>query len=129
MTQFLADTHIFLWWIQNSKKLSSSHARALKGVSPDNPLLISDITIWEIGLLVKIGRIQIDRPLRDWLVAATAPPLVEIIPISPAIVSAVVQLPTTFQRDPADQIIFSTAQILGAKLLTEDRSMLEFLAG
>ena len=53
--------------------------------------------------------------------AATAPPLVERVPLTRAIAAGVAALPDTFHRDPADRIIVATAQVLGATLLTLDR--------
>jgi PIN domain nuclease of toxin-antitoxin system len=40
------------------------------------PLLVSEITLWEIATLHSLGRIELRLPLRDWLEKATAPPLV-----------------------------------------------------
>ncbi|MCY4507361.1 MAG: hypothetical protein OXG35_10415, partial [Acidobacteria bacterium] len=44
--------------------------------------------------------------------------------ISPAIAVAVADLPDSFHRDPADRILAATAQVLGAKSLTQDRRII-----
>lgn len=71
-------------------------------------------------MLADQRRIQLDRPLREWLETATAPPLVKRIGITPAIAAETASLPSTFHRDPADRVLVATARVLGATLLTVD---------
>jgi len=52
---------------------------------------------------------------------AVAPPLVRVVPVSPAIAADVAALPPPFHRDPADRILVSTARVWAATLLTKDR--------
>lgn len=59
------------------------------------------------------------------LEAATAPPLVRRVPISPPIAAEVANLPDEFPRDPADRIIVASSRVLGAALLTQDRKIVE----
>jgi PIN domain nuclease of toxin-antitoxin system len=63
--------------------------------------------------------------LREWLEQATAPPLVQRLPISPAVAAEVATLPGSFHRDPADRIIVASARVVGATLLTQDRRIIE----
>ncbi|RMF19341.1 MAG: hypothetical protein D6761_00630 [Candidatus Dadabacteria bacterium] len=79
----LLDTHNLIWWFQGSERLSSARQEALDAIAPDAPG-VSDITPWEVARLVQKGRIGLRIPLRDWLEAATAPPLVRRVPITPA---------------------------------------------
>ena len=72
-----------------------------------------------------LGRLRLTVPLRDWLEAAVAPPLVRLQGISPAIAAELAGLPDSFHRDPADRILVATARVLGATLLTQDRRIVE----
>ncbi len=121
----LLDTHVLLWWLEDRGRLSPSHREILEAASPTSPLLVSDITLWEIAMLESLGRIRLAIPLREWLEAAVAPPLVRRQGISPAIAAEVARLPDTFHRDPADRILVATARILGATLLTRDDRILD----
>ncbi|MCY4505657.1 MAG: hypothetical protein OXG35_01655 [Acidobacteria bacterium] len=38
---------------------------------------------------------------------------------------AVADLPDSFHRDPADRTLAATAQVLGAKFLTQDRGIID----
>lgn len=116
----LLDTHVLVWWLESNPRLSAAQRQVLGGAREEAPLLVSDITLWEIATLASLGRIRFHLPLRDWLERAAAPPLVERIGISPAIAAEVAALPDTFHRDPADRILVATGRVLGATLLTQD---------
>ena len=121
----LLDTHILLYWFGKDSRLSKKQRRTIQQASPEQPLLIASISLWEIANLYALGRIALNLPLREWLEAATAPPLVQRIGLSPAIAAGVAELPSTFHRDPADRIIVATAHILGATLLTHDSRIID----
>ena len=123
--KFLLDTHVLLHWLENGKRLSRRQKRIIDRGSPANPLLIATVTLWEIATLYELGRIRLRLPLRDWLDAAAAPPLVECVAISAAIAAEVAVLPPTFHRDPVDRILVATARVLGATLLTLDQRIID----
>lgn len=121
----LLDTHVLVWWLDDRHRLSDAQRGVLASASPDSPLLVSDISLWEVAMLHDLGRIRFTIPLREWLGKATAPPLVRRQGISPAIAVAVADLPDSFHGDPADRILVATARVLGATLLTQDRRILD----
>ena len=121
----LLDTHVLLYWIGRDARLTAAQARAIAAASDTSPLLVSDISLWEVATLVNLGRIRLRRPVRDWLEAATAPPLVRRVSISPVVAAEVTELPATFHRDPADRIIVATARTAGAAVATLDIRVIE----
>lgn len=121
----LLDTHVLVWWFSDGPDLTRRQRRILQGASPDAPLLVSDISLWEIALLRQRGRIRLDMGLREWLERATAAPLVARCSITPAVAAETVALPYGFPRDPADRIIASTARVHGAALMTRDRAIVD----
>lgn len=121
----LLDTHILIWWVNASAKLSTAQQQVLTEASSDSPLLVSDITLWEVATLCSLDRIQLSVPLRDWLDKAVAPPLVRRQGISPAVAAELAELPDSFHRDPADRILVATARVLGATLLTRDQRIVD----
>jgi PIN domain nuclease of toxin-antitoxin system len=121
----LLDTHILVAWADGAHEdLSKAQRKVLDAARPDAPLLVSEISLWEIATLVSLGRLEFSRPLRDWLEAATAPPLVRTVGISPAVAAEVALFPDSFHRDPADRVLVATARVFGASLLTRDRKIL-----
>ena len=117
----LLDTHVLLWWLNDRARLSPAQRDIVNAVDSKSPLLVSDISLWEVAMLHSLGRIRLLIPLREWLDKAAAPPLVQRYGISPAIAAEVAALPASFHRDPADRILVATARVLGVTLLTQDR--------
>jgi PIN domain nuclease of toxin-antitoxin system len=116
---------VLLFWLGGNPELTEGQLGALREASEGNPLLVSDITLWEIATLASLGRIRLRLPVRDWLEAAVAPPLVRRVSISPAVAAEVATLPDAIHRDPADRIIVASARATGATLLTLDRRIID----
>ena len=121
----LLDTHVLLWWLNDRARLSVAQRDIVNAVDSKSPLLVSDISLWEVAMLHSLGRIHLLIPLREWLDKAAAPPLVQRYGISPAIAAEVAALPASFHRDPADRILVATARVLGVTLLTQDRRIID----
>lgn len=121
----LLDTHVLLYWLGGDTRLSAAQGSLIHEGTAEEPLLVSEITLWEIATLYDLRRIRLRLPLRDWLEAATAPPLVRRVGITPAVAAEVAALPASFHRDPADRIIVATARVLAATLLTQDRRLID----
>jgi PIN domain nuclease of toxin-antitoxin system len=117
----LLDTHAWIWWADHDARLGATAISALDRLPPDQRPFVSDISLWEVAMLVERGRLEIDIPLREWLDAAAHPRSVRIIPITPAISAGVAALPSTFHRDPADRVIVATSLAMDIPLFTLDR--------
>ncbi len=121
----LLDTHVLLWWLDQSPRLSRRQLRVLRSATEGQPLWVSDISLWEIATLCRLGRIRLHVPVREFLEGAVAPPLVQCLRLTPAVAAEVASLPDSFSRDPADRIIVASARVLGATLLTRDQRIIE----
>ena len=121
----LLDTHVLVWWLSEDPQLSVGQREAIASANEQSPLLVADISLWEVATLFSLDRLQLQVPLRAWLEMAVAPPLVRRCGLSPAIAAELAMLPDSFHRDPADRILVATARVLGATLLTQDRRIIE----
>jgi len=121
----LLDTHVLLWWLSDRERLSRAQARVLAKVAPDAPAGVASISLWEVATLHARGRVGLDLPLRDWLEKAVAPPLVRVLPLTPAVAAETAALPWSAPRDPADRILIATARVHGLTLLTSDSAILD----
>lgn len=72
------------------------------------------------------GRIELDRPVLEWLQTALQEPRVELLPLTPAIAVQATRLGAGFPGDPADGIIVATALVEAAPLVTKDQKILDF---
>jgi len=118
----LIDTHIWIWWISNSERLRGSHRDLLNDA--DQQFAISIISCWEVAKLVQYSRLELDRPVSEWIASALSYPGLELLPLTPAIAVESTRLPEPFHRDPADQMIVATARVYRIPLLTEDTRIL-----
>ncbi len=59
--RFLLDTHVFIWWDSEPEKLSD-RAFALCQ-DPENQLILSVASLWEIQIKSQLGKIKLNIPL------------------------------------------------------------------
>lgn len=121
------DTHVLVWWVGSSDKLSNKAQKIIKSeIKNGGQLLVSSISVWEIYLLVKKGRLSFTVDIDTWLEKVESLPFIQFIPVDNKIAAKSVNLPATFHDDPADRIIVATAKEKGAILLTSDQRIREY---
>ena len=116
----LLDTHVWVWWMIGDPRLSKRERAVLDDLPSGSRPRLCDISLWEVALLVQLGRLRLDDEFEDWLRIAASPATVTILPISPAVVAEMTRLPSTFHQDPADRLIVATARAAGIPLATHD---------
>ena len=114
----LVDTHVLVWARAARDRLSTPARLAIESAGS---VVISDITLWELAMLLDKGRLSIDRPVSTYLAEVSAS--VTVLPITAAVASKVTDLPDGFPADPADRIIYATAQVHDLELVSADRSI------
>lgn len=117
MSRVLLDTHIWFWYLTGSDRLPDG-LRGGVADSEGRPWL-SPISVWELGLLVERGRIELDRGLREWVEDARRELPVEEAAMNTevALTSHEIDVP---HRDPADRFLAATALVFDLTLLTVD---------
>src|SRR3972149_1420609 len=78
----LLDTHAWLWWISNPECLSKKAGEAVAVAMADNLLYLSSISVWEIAMLVKRGRLQLTMDVTDWIAKSEALPFLHFMPVA-----------------------------------------------
>ena len=127
MSALLLDTHIWLWYAEGSATLlPAASVRKLDRVRKDDGLLISAISVWEVGTLSSKGRIQLSISLRAWVDRALNAPGVRLIPLDAAAAAESTLLPGELQGDPADRFLIATARTQDVALATRDRAILDY---
>lgn len=121
----LLDTHVWLWWLLGDPRLSPEEVRVLDELPDTLRPALSVISLWEVAMLVELGRVQLDLSLEKFLRGACSPETVRLVPIDTQVVVEMNTLPSSFHRDPADRLIVSTARAEGLLLATHDRKILE----
>jgi PIN domain nuclease of toxin-antitoxin system len=120
----LLDTHAWLWWLAEPRKLSPA---ARDSIDRADRIGVATISCWEIAMLAESGRIVLDRPIGAWVQQALADTRTTSLPLtSPVAISAAMLSRDGFVGDPADRIIYSTAREAGAALVTRDQALRAF---
>lgn len=115
--QFLLDTHIWYWYLAGSDRLPVGLRKLID--SHSEGLWLSPISVWEVGMLNKHGRIRLQGGMHDWLADALERFPLREAPLNRevALKSLEVELP---HRDPADHFLASTALVYDLTLMTVD---------
>jgi len=121
----LMDTCAILWDSLESSKLSNKALLAIEKADKDNMLIISDISIWEISMLIKKKRLKIDVTVVVFFNLFLQSRNILVQSISPEIAELSVNLDASINNDPADRIITATAIINNAQLVTADKNLIE----
>ncbi len=111
------DTATWIWRASDPKRLTTSARRA---IDQAERALVSAISVWEVAMLVAKRRIQLDRPVEQWVDIALALPGIQLAPLEPAIAVRSTKLPGEFHPDPADRIIVATALENAVPIITPD---------
>jgi PIN domain nuclease of toxin-antitoxin system len=115
----LLDTHIWLWTLEDNKRLGRRVADELR--NPENLTWVSPVSTWEILTLNAKGRINLPADFGAWVAQATA--RFSEAPLTHQIAVAARRLPWA-HNDPADRFLAATAQVLGLTLVTADSHLL-----
>ncbi len=59
--KLLLDTHTFIWWRSSPQKLSPKALALCQ--NPENILLLSIGSIWEMQIKIQLGKLSLNLPL------------------------------------------------------------------
>jgi len=121
----LLDTHVLVWMISDSSRLSRPAARELRKAEQNGELAIASITLWELALLYQGGRLRTSGSIESAIRTILEKSRVEVIELSPEIAALTATFPESYPKDPADRLIGATARALGLTLITQDQRILD----
>jgi PIN domain nuclease of toxin-antitoxin system len=116
------DTSALLYWTFAPDELSP---RAAQAISEASQVIISTISIWEIGVKVKRGRLEIPLPVDAFVAKLKETDGVLIEPVTETTWLKNLEL-VWDHKDPADRTIVATASLLSCPLVTSNQEMRKF---
>lgn len=118
--RILLDTHVALWWIADSPKLTGEDRRLI--ADPANEIYVSAASAWEVEIKRGLGKIVIADDWKDvidrngflWL------------DIKPCHADLLRQLPG-IHKDPFDRMLVAQAKGEGLCLISHDSKVNDYL--
>jgi PIN domain nuclease of toxin-antitoxin system len=117
------DTNAWIWWTAEPARLSAKARRAIAAEEDRYGLVVSAISVWEVGVKASLGKLTLDRDVRAWIALASSYPGIVVHPLDPLDALESTLLPGTFHKDPADRMIIALARRLDVALVTSDRAI------
>lgn len=117
--RYLLDTHVFIWAMEGNKRLPGEIKNQIS--DPQNKVLISVATFWEIVIKRKLNKIKIGFNLES----STREAGIEVIPIQIAHVLYTEKLPLQ-HKDLFDRMLVAQAKVENLTLITSDEKILNY---
>ena len=125
VSMILVDTHIIVWNALKPEKLSKRARKELDHANREDGIIICTISLWEISMLMKKKRIEIDTSYLEFITLIKASNNYIFQEITPEIADLSTDLPLGINLDPADRIIGATSLVLHTPLITADKNLRE----
>jgi PIN domain nuclease of toxin-antitoxin system len=119
------DTSAIIWWTLDQTRLTTS---AHAAISNADELLISSVSVWEIGMADQKGRLILPVPFTEYVEDLLGLERLSVCPVDVETWVANLQL-SWDHKDPADRTIVATAKERDLPLVTSDRRIRDFYPG
>lgn len=117
--RILLDTHIYLWWLTDSPKLSTA---VMQTIATANEVYISSASIWEAGIKISAGKLEAE--IDDLIDGIQLNGFIEL-PITAKHSKQAAQLPD-IHRDPFDRMLVAQTLCEPLRLLTADEQIVKY---
>lgn len=125
MSGLLLDTNVVLR-IGDGEGLGARAKTTIDEATAAGEALISPISAWEIGTLIRKRRINLRMDPLVWFEAVLSLPGVKLADMPPRVLMSSTLLPPDAPSDPADRIIIATARTYNLVVLTRDLHILAY---
>ena len=116
---YLLDTHILLWSIFNSEKLSLRVNTILNNT--DNEILVTSINFWEISMKFAKGNLDLGKYLPEDLIKVTEDMGFNLKNLSIEETSSLHNLSGEYHKDPFDRMLIWQAIHNSFTLISDDK--------
>jgi PIN domain nuclease of toxin-antitoxin system len=117
--KLLLDTHAFLWFIEDSPRLSAEAKGLLES---DVDLFISVASLWEIAIKLSTGKLTLTQQFEAFISEQLSKNTIEVLPITVAHLALVATLPF-HHRDPFDRLLIAQATVELLPIVSIDQAL------
>lgn len=123
--KYILDTHVFLWSIANTKELSKNVIKVIK--NPDNEIYVSSVSLWEIAIKIRIGKLHIEGITINEL-----PGIIDKLEYSKISMTyedalGYINLKEDTHKDPFDRMLIWQSISRNMMLISKDKEFLKFV--
>jgi PIN domain nuclease of toxin-antitoxin system len=119
-TRALLDTHSFLWFISGSARLSRPARTLIE--APENPMLVSMASLWEIAIKHGLGKLSLDRPFVELIPEQLERQRIDVLGIELSHLAELVRLPL-YHRDPFDRLLVAQSRAEDLPIISVDDTL------
>ena len=116
--RLLLDTHVFLWWAEDSAKLKRDVRRSIEGAEE---VFVSAASAWEVSIKIAAGKLRMRMPFLESVTRSGFSPL----PVDFAHADSVKDLPAV-HSDPFDRMLAAQAIVERLRLVSRDRFLAKY---
>ena len=121
--RLLLDTHTFIWLDSSPDQLSADAQDILH--DPNNDLLLSIVSVWEVQIKAQLARLDLRGDLAGIIREQQESNGIELLPITLSHILALSELPP-HHRDPFDRLLISQARVEDVILVTKDENITKY---
>jgi prevent-host-death family protein len=118
----ILDTHVIIWDRLAPERVSPKARKAISQADREHGIVISEISLWEIAMLIRKGRIVTDVSYIELMTDILDSRNYVLQGITPEIAFLATEM-SIDTKDPADKLIAATSIALGLPLISADRFM------
>lgn len=115
--RLLIDSQSLIWYVDDDHLLSPAAHAAI--TDPNNDLLLSAATIWEIAIKVGLKKLSLSMPYQQWMNQAVNDLGMTVLPITVEYAAAHGNLPR-HHGDPFDRLLVAQSQVENIHLVSAD---------
>jgi PIN domain nuclease of toxin-antitoxin system len=117
--RYLVDTPCWLWLQSTPEKLSEPVLALL--ANPQNELLLSAASVWEIAIKYALGRLALPLPPEEYVPSRMQQSATSPLPVTQLHALRAASLPG-HHDDPFDRLLIAQAECEGIPIVTLDRA-------
>ncbi len=121
--KIILDTHIFLWFITNNKRLADKYYDAIS--NQDNEIYLSVVSVWEATIKYQLGKLPLPEFPEIYLPQQRERHLISSLSITETTITQLAKLPP-LHNDPFDRLLLCQSLEHDLIIITEDKAILSY---
>jgi PIN domain nuclease of toxin-antitoxin system len=123
MARLLLDTHIFLWWVNDSPELTAAARLAI--ADSGNACFLSLASCWEMAIKSSLGKLRLTKPVERFVTEHLAANGFRLLNINLRHAAKVEKLPFN-HRDPFDRLLIAQAMTDKLTIVSADNVFADY---